>query len=267
MTAADRTVGRCRVCGRSAAVFGTGTVLGRHPATFRKCHSCGTVFAEDPHWLTEAYEQAIAAQDVGLVGRNVAMSRSTAVLARLAFRRAEHFVDFGAGNGMFVRLMRDAGFDFRYFDAHGPNLFANGHEVELDGSVRFDLATGFEVLEHLHCPVADLKDLAAVSDALFLSTICLPEPAPRLDAWWYYSLEAGQHITFYTPLALDALAEQLGYYRQSHGNYHLFTRRRVPRSLLRVALSGRLSHHLSRVARRSTLLAEDYEQLTGRPLS
>ena len=265
--AADRAVRPCTVCGRSTAVFGTGTVLGRHPATFRRCDSCGTVFAEDPYWLAEAYERAIAAQDLGLVGRNVAMSDSTVLLSRLVFRRAEHFVDFGAGNGMFVRLMRDAGFDFRYVDAHGPNLFANGHEVELDGSVHFDLATGFEVLEHLHCPVADLKDLAAVSDALFLTTICLPEPAPPLNAWWYYALETGQHITFYTPRALDALAEQLGFYRQSHGNRHLFTRRRVPRSLLRIALSGKLSHHLSRVARRSTLLAEDYEQLTGRPLS
>lgn len=263
----EKVMRHCPVCGRSAVVFGTGTVLARHPATFRRCDYCGTVFAEDPYWLGDAYGQAIAIQDVGLVGRNVTMSHSTILLARLVFRRAEHFVDFGAGNGMFVRLMRDAGFDFRYFDAHGPNLFANGCEVELNGSVRFDLATGFEVLEHLHHPTTDLKELAAVSEALLLSTVCLPEPAPPLNAWWYYALDTGQHITFYTPRALDILARKLGYCRQSHGNYHLFTRRRVPRLLLRIALSGALSHHLSRAARRSTLLAEDYERLTGRPLS
>jgi hypothetical protein len=139
-------------------------------------------------------------------------------------------------------------------------------ETKLDGSLRFGLATGFEVLEHLRKPVDELRDLAAISDRLFLTTECLPVPTPKLEDWWYYALEAGQHITLYTPRSLDILGEQLGLRRVSRAGYHLFTRDRVPRRAFQAATSAKLSHHLSRFARRATLLPADYEQLTGRPL-
>ena len=48
---------------------------------------------------------------------------------------------------MLVRLMRDRGFDFRYFDLHGPNLFARGFELDHEQSV--DVVTALEVVEHL----------------------------------------------------------------------------------------------------------------------
>lgn len=257
----------CPVCAETTAVFETGTVLGRHRATFRRCQLCGTVFAENPYWLHEAYEQAIAAEDLGLVSRNVWLSQTTALLIRSVFPNAASFVDFGAGNGMFVRLMRDSGFDFRYFDSYGPNLFAAGNEVQLDGSIRFDMATGFEILEHLRHPTLELKNLAFVSESLFFTTTCLPDPPPSLNGWWYYSLGTGQHITFYTPRALDILAEQLGLRRVSRGIHHLLTRKRVRPSVLRCVTSRRLSYHVNPLIRRPTLLPEDYERLTGLPLT
>lgn len=256
----------CPVCEHEAAIFDTGTVLGRYDATFRRCPRCGTIFADDPHWLAEAYLDSIALQDLGLPSRNVQLSHVTALLLRTAFPAAQRFLDYGAGNGMFVRLMRDAGFDFRYADPHGPNIFAAGHEAPLDGSSKFDLATAFEVLEHLRSPLTELQQMSALSPALFVTTTCLPDPAPLLSEWWYYGLDAGQHITFYTPRALDLLAERLGFRRTSRGSYHLLASRKVSSFALRVATSSRVSHHLYPIVRRRSLLERDYEELTGRRL-
>jgi hypothetical protein len=52
----------------------------------------------------------------------------------------------------------------------------------------------------------------------------------------------------------------------SSRGYHLFTRRRVPSGVVALATSGKVSHHLSRFARRPSLLPADYERLSGRPL-
>jgi hypothetical protein len=41
------------------------------------------------------------------------------------------------------------------------------------------------------------------------STLLVPEPAPKLEDWWYYGLEHGQHIAFYTRKSLAVLANSL----------------------------------------------------------
>ena len=61
----------------------------------------------------------------------------------------ENFLDFGGGYGVFTRWMRDEGYDFFHYDQHCPNLFAPGHEADISGSVRYELATAFEVFEHI----------------------------------------------------------------------------------------------------------------------
>ncbi len=50
---------------------------------------------------------------------------------------------------MFVRLMRDNGFDFYRSDRQCENLFAKGFEASLDVSPSYELLTAFEVFEHL----------------------------------------------------------------------------------------------------------------------
>jgi hypothetical protein len=49
------------------------------------------------------------------------------------------------GYGMFVRLMRDGGFDFHREDPLCDNLFAQGFDRQDDGT--FELVTAFEVFE------------------------------------------------------------------------------------------------------------------------
>jgi len=91
--------------------------------------------------------------------------------------------------------MRDAGFAFKYYDPYGPNIFAQGFESQLDKESHFDVGTAFEGLEHLRRPVDELVSLVNSCDAVLATTLVLPEPPPKLDAWWYYALDGGQHVT------------------------------------------------------------------------
>ena len=255
---------QCPVCDGATEHFGNAQVLVSHHAEYRRCVSCEAVFAANPTWLPEAYEHAIAESDIGLIGRNIRTARITRRVLRALFRNAESFLDFGAGNGMFVRLMRDAGFPFRYFDSYGPNLFAKGFETDVTTDAHVDFATAFEVLEHLRRPVDELRPLALSSDALFATTSVLPTPPPRLDAWWYYSLSSGQHVTFYTERSLDVLAEQLGFIRSSADEFHLFSHRKVPSTAIRLLVRERFGSTVFRRFQRRSLLTDDYENLAGK---
>ena len=91
-----------------------------------RCDYCGFIQTEKPYWLHEAYSTAIAAQDVGILARNLMNRRVTAALLKVLFPDATKLVDFGAGHGILVRLMRDLGFDFVWMDRYASNDYARG---------------------------------------------------------------------------------------------------------------------------------------------
>jgi hypothetical protein len=180
--------------------------MGKHTASYRRCVSCGFLFAEEPHWLQEAYSDAITSTDMGTVSRTDRNSLMTKAVIDLFYRSSKTYLDYGAGYGMFVRRMRDLGYDFDAYDLHCHNMFAEQVAlVSLDGK-HYDLSTAFEVFEHLEDPLSIIKLLFTVADHLLITTETLPEPVPSLDAWWYFAPEHGQHISFYTLKALRVMA-------------------------------------------------------------
>jgi hypothetical protein len=63
-----------------------------------------------------------------------------------------------------------------------------------------------------------------ITSCLIFSTQLVPEPAPKLEDWWYYGLEHGQHIAFYTRKSLEVLAQQFGYEFATDGaQLHVFS--------------------------------------------
>ena len=250
----------CKLCEQPAEGFGSLVVLGRHHAEYRRCRSCGYVFVADPHWLQEAYARAISGLDTGIVTRHLWLADASAALLRFSLRNVGPALDYGGGTGLFVRLMRDRGFDFHWRDRYSPNLLAIGFEAP--PAQRFDLVTCFEVIEHLPDPMAGFADLAALAPTMLVSTELLPEPAPRPGDWWYYAAETGQHIGFFTRAALAVVGERLGLRVSSNGrNLHVLSPETVSEPLLRwlrkprrAALLGRLARGRARAHADSALL-------------
>ena len=255
------TAQTCAVCGGELGPFGTGVVLGDRPVSYLRCADCRCIVLPDPDWLALAYSDAISALDVGLLERCLQLANvSTALIYAQRLGRGS-FLDFAGGYGTLTRLMRDRGFDFHHHDPLCENLFAQGFEGSLED--RYDLVTAFEVLEHLTDPVASLAPVAATTDLLLLTTQLLPEPAPRPGEWDYYAQDTGQHVLFYTPDGLRALAERLGMQVTSTGRLvHLLHRGPITRSTRLLLRDERLGYLVGAVrsefARRRGLLAADH---------
>ncbi|OGV76693.1 MAG: hypothetical protein A3K19_18145 [Lentisphaerae bacterium RIFOXYB12_FULL_65_16] len=257
----------CRICTSSSLRFGEATLIDRHRTAYYQCPTCGFVQTSDPTWLADAYANAVTDTDIGLISRNLLHAAIARALITVVFDARATFLDYGAGYGMFVRLMRDAGYDFRYHDKHCRNLFATGLEVTAPSSTAFTMLTAFEVLEHLADPIAGVDEMLRYSDAILFTTELVSSPAPSPDAWWYYGLEHGQHISFFTVPALEILADRFGLRLSTNRkNIHLLTRRSIPSWLFRVLSRQRIASTIAMFARRQSLLPEDYRRISGKDL-
>lgn len=263
----------CRACQGTTREFAQEQVLGHVPALYLRCDVCGAVQAADPTWLEEAYSDAIAKLDIGLLDRCQILASITATVLRSERLRGGTFLDWAGGYGTLTRLMRDRGFDFAHTDPFATNIFAEGHESSPvsdaagPGGRRYDLVTAFEVLEHLEDPVSALAPLSQCTDLLLTTTQVLPDPAPGPREWDYYTLETGQHITFYTRASLEHLARRLGFDGVVTSNLvHLFHRGKVSaatRALVRrPGVAYGLGHLAALPDRRHSLMMRDYQRVS-----
>ena len=216
---------KCNICSHESAFFSKIQILEKYVVSYFICPSCGYLQTEEPFWLKEAYEQPINKNDTGMLTRNFNNARITNMVILALFNKKGKFLDYGGGYGIFVRLMRDKGREFYWYDTYCTNLFAKDFEHR---DVRqYDLVTAFEVFEHLPDPLKEFERLFSLGENLLLTTECLPFPVPDLDKWWYYGLEHGQHISLFTRQALVLIAKKFGRHYYHSGSFHLFTKNKV----------------------------------------
>ncbi|NUS96907.1 MAG: class I SAM-dependent methyltransferase [Gemmatimonadaceae bacterium] len=252
----------CRVCGADASYFATARVLRRYDVRYYRCVVCRAVQTEQPYWLDEAYTTALTAADVGAVQRKIQLAEQAAAIIETHADPAGAFLDYGGGHGLFVRLMRDKGFNFRWTDHYAANNYAIGFDAP-EGQGGFSLITAFEVAEHLVTPRDTIRALMGRGDALLFSTELLPEPVPKPDEWWYYVLAGGQHITLYAKSTLAVIAAQLGLRWTTNGrNLHLLTRGPVRPKVFRLLSKYRVARLFNVVRRRRSLQPTDFEGFT-----
>jgi hypothetical protein len=235
---ADR-LDTCRACGGQAIRVFDGQLLGKYRVNYFRCQNCGFLQTEKPFWLEEAYRESININDTGLVKRNLWLSSVTALMTFLFLSRKAKGLDYGGGYGLFVRLMRDKGFNFFWEDPLTKNLFARGFEYTPGDKA--DLVTCFEGFEHFEEPKKEVESMLERGKNILFSTRLLPEPPPTPNEWWYYDLENGQHIAFYTRETLSQLANQYGLHYSSAWSVHMFSEKKIPRLIFKtLVMAGRI---------------------------
>lgn len=250
-------------------------ILNKYPVTYYRCKETGFIQTDCPFWLEEAYSSAITAIDLGIVSRNFGNAQITQdVVAKLSPSPVK-FLDYAGGYGLFTRLMRDRGYDFKHYDLFCENIFAKGFaivSITEHASSPFDLTTGWEVMEHLPDPAGTVASILSVSGAFLFSTSLVPEASMTSVAdWWYLAPETGQHISFYTRNSLECLATSNNSFLYSNNkNIHLISRARLARNPLLRQAPNLISRGLRWIARKidstsrfckpqATLLDRDYE--------
>lgn len=225
---------KCKICLSPVHGQFEALVLKKYQAMFFHCKHCGFLFVEDPFWLKDAYHSPIAQSDTGLVKRNFSFAEQVAPLLFFLFGSTGAYADFAGGTGLFVRLMRDLGFDFFWHDLYCENMFARGFEYSA-GQSPCNAVTAFEVLEHLVEPIGFIEECFQKTDAsvLVFSTVVYQDEPPHPEDWWYYSLEMGQHISFFTRKTLSWIADRLNLDLIVFGSFYCFSHKSVSGKLER----------------------------------
>jgi 2-polyprenyl-3-methyl-5-hydroxy-6-metoxy-1,4-benzoquinol methylase len=216
----------CNICGSESAKIFDALILNKHRVDYYQCKRCGFIQTEKPYWLPDAYVSAMTALDVGLSYRNVTFSQIIPPLLDLFSDSSSSYIDYGGGYGIFVRMMRDKGYDYYLQDMYAENLFAKHFEIkDYSSKKKFKCLTSFEVFEHLQDPVKELDAMFQLADTIIFSTELQPLASFNAhEDWWYFSPIVGQHISFYTQDSLRVLSEKFKCKLYSNGvNLHMFT--------------------------------------------
>lgn len=217
----------CRLCGNNTDYLFSANILKKYEIKYFRCKKCLLVQTENPFWLEEAYKNPINLTDTGLLERNFQFAKKTKAIIYFFFDKNSKSLDYAGGYGIFTRLMRDIGFDFYWSDPFTENIFSRGFEYkkEMDN---IELITSFESFEHFINPLEEIIKMTKISKNILFSTNVIPTPIPQPNQWWYYGLEHGQHISFYSYETFNFIAKQLGLNFYSCSKYlHLFTEKRI----------------------------------------
>jgi hypothetical protein len=247
--------------------FGKQKILYKFDVTYFICSKCEYVQTEEPYWLEEAYSSALSALDVGAVRRNKRFEVIIPAIVQMHFNPEGKFVDYGSGHGLFVRLMRDRGYDFHWSDKYAENLFARGFEyVNTDKPV--EAVTAFEVFEHLVKPCEEIAGIINISSNVIFSTVLMPRSKPKPGHWWYYTPETGQHIGIYSETTLRWIAKEHGLHFASNGKgLHMFSKDKINPLVFKKISIPKISSFIIYFKRRECLVERDLSDLKQKTYS
>jgi hypothetical protein len=152
-------------------------------------------------------------EDTGIVQRNILFSQRTSCVLFFLFGHTGTYVDWGGGSGLFVRLMRDRGFDFYWHDQYTA--------VQ---QRPIDVLTAFECFEHFADPLQEIEAMLSISRSLLFSTVTYSKIAPDPERWAYYAFSHGQHIAFYSADTLRYIAKKFNLNLCTNNkSFHLLT--------------------------------------------
>lgn len=152
--------------------------------------------------------------------------------------------------------VRDNGFDFYWYDKYCQNLFAKTFESKFE---HYNILTAFELMEHLPQPYVDIDKMIKLADNIIFSTELIPNNVPKVNEWWYYSPETGQHVSFYTKKTLQIIAEKYNLNYVGNNFLHVFTNKSINSLEWRLVL--KCSKLINQIIRYNSFLSYDYEKV------
>ncbi|HXJ03156.1 MAG TPA: class I SAM-dependent methyltransferase [Micropepsaceae bacterium] len=239
----------CRLCGGPTTVSFTAKILKKYPADFHRCDRCGSMQTDSPYWLDESYAVVHSATDTGMAARTLQMAQLTSLLLRIVGVGSQtQCLDWGGGNGLFCRMMRDQGYNFFNYDKYAEPFYCAGFTAKDAGIAKCDIVTAFEVFEHLPDPKTELADILRFQPKLWIfSTQLYENQGPD---WKYFGPGLGRHVFFYSEQALHEFAGAHGYRFIRGRHLHLFAKRSdnpyfrsgfVQRRIRRILNGGKLA--------------------------
>ena len=216
---------KCKICSQENKSIFSGIVLNKYNIKYYHCSYCGFIQTEEPYWLDDAYSESINISDTGYMQRNLNLSKKLTILLRLFYNKNAKFLDYAGGYGVFVRLMRDVGFDYYWDDKFTTNLFARGFEYNKED---IKAITTFESFEHFVNPLEEIEKMLQTSKTIIFSTLLLSQNIPKPKDWWYYGLDHGQHISFYNENTFRCIANKYGLNYYNLGGLQLLTDKSIP---------------------------------------
>jgi hypothetical protein len=230
---------RCGLCEGELRERFVLTVLDKYRVRYRACVECGSLQTEPAYWTQEAYRSNnLARLDTGAAQRNLANLSSAFIVCRIL--GLKNVVDFGGGDGLLCRLLRDYSVNCFVDDKYATATYAQGF-TEPDFT-ELDLLLAFEVFEHFENPRIDLVAIFERNPkAVLASTL---RYVGQGSDWWYLSPATGQHLFFYTLRALRSVAHSHGYELVASGPYVIFFKAALCGPVARVLLRA-LLHRVS----------------------
>ena len=209
----------CRLCSGEQKYLFSKKLLNKYHVDYFKCSECNSLQTEYPYWVEEAYQKNnLSTLDTGAMQRN--LHNFSACIALLKLLKINNLLDYGGGDGVLCRLLRDYSINCYLKDSYAFPAYAQGFDIpDFDEP---ELITSFEVLEHLVEPAVDLDKLFNYSSKYLLVTT---EIYSNQDHnWWYLAPLSGQHIFFYSGKSLDYIAARYGYQYVVSGGFIFFYR-------------------------------------------
>lgn len=132
------------------------------------------------------------------------------------------------------------------------------------GGGKYEAVTAFECFEHFEHPMDEFDNMLKFSNNIIFSTELLPDPIPRPEEWWYYGLDHGQHISFYSRGTFAFIANKYGLNYENLGGLHLLTKRKIKSAYLKILKLSKFGlHKLFQIMLKSKTW-EDYLNLSSR---
>lgn len=198
-----------------------------------QCRACSFYFFHQPDWLPQSFSAELNELDLGSVARCSFVADFMAAIFS-SDRENTRVLDWGGGDGLLTRLLRERGFDCVWYDPFVQPRFVGDAIYEGDSPVGVTVAS--EVFLHLTDPLRALRSLLAISDIVVVTAVVPPKQVN--PNWWYLMPETGQHVSFFPITALKELANRTDTCLYSDRRFfHVFADRRLSiwkRMLIRV---------------------------------